>query len=98
VAHHVVAHFPLPGLGHLVVDVVLMALQLLNLLFGDGKPQPVLGLRQRNPQPAPGAELLLLRKEILHLVAGVTGGKGADIALMHEKTSVVLESLKHRRG
>ena len=58
-AHHIVAHLLLPGLRHVIVDVVRVLLQLRDLLVRDGESQLLLRLRQRDPQPSPGAEFLV---------------------------------------
>ena len=87
VGHHVVAHFLFPGGGHVVVDIVRMRLQLSNLFVGDGQPQLLLGLGQRDPQPAPGAELIVGRKQILHLLAGIAGGKRGFVLAWHGEPS-----------
>ena len=54
--------------GVLIVDVVLVRLQLGNLLIGDGQALLLLGLSQRDPQPTPGAELVVVREDVLHLI------------------------------
>ena len=53
-----------------------------NLLVADGQTLPLLGPGQRHPQAAPCAELVIVREDILHLVRGIAGGKGADITIM----------------
>ena len=68
VAHHVMADELLARNGVLIVDVVLVRLQLGNLLIGDGQALLLLGLSQRDPQPAPGAELVVVREDVLHLI------------------------------
>ena len=60
VAHDIVPHDALPRLGILVIDLILMRLELRDLLVGNIQPELLLCLRKRNPQPSPGAELLLL--------------------------------------
>ena len=82
VAHDIVAHQLFAGDGILVVHVVLVGFQLGNLLIGDGKALFLLGLGQRDPQLAPGAELVVVREDVLHLIGSVAGGKRADIAIM----------------
>ena len=81
-AHHVVAAFPLPALGIFIIDVVLVGFQLGDLLVGDFQALLLLRPGQGNPQPAPGAELVVLGEYKLHLLAGIPGGKGADIAIV----------------
>ena len=94
VAHHVVAALLLPPGGVLVVDVLDMAFQLRYLLLGDGQALLRLGLGQGHPQPPPGAEFVVLRKDVLHLPAGVPGGKGAAVALVLVHVKDPLYSLK----
>ena len=81
VGHHVMAHFLLPGLRHIIIDIVLMAFQLVNLLLGDGQSQLLLCLSQSNPQLSPGPEFFVRREDILHLPAGVTLRKRAYISV-----------------
>lgn len=62
-AHDIMADLTLPGLRHVVVDVVHMGLHLRNLLIRDDRPavlaqaQLLLRLRQGDPQPPPCTEL-----------------------------------------
>ena len=82
-AHHVVAHKALALFGDFIVDVVHMSFQLGHHLGGDiGQALLHLGPGQRHPQAAPCAELVVVREDILHLVRGIAGGKGADITIM----------------
>ena len=74
VAHHVVAA--------LLLAVLRMGFQLGNLLVGNVQPLFLFRLRQRNPQLPPGAELVVLGEDELHLLAGIAGRKWADIAVM----------------
>ena len=89
-AHHVMAALALAALGVVVVDVVLVSLQLGDLLVGDGQALLLLSPRQGDPQPPPGAELVVLGKDELHLRACVPGGKGADIPGMIGHGDVLL--------
>ena len=83
VAHHVVADQLLPGNGDVIVDIVHMGFQLGHHLGGDiGQALLHLGPGQRHPQAAPGAELVVIREDVLHLIGGVAGGKRADITVM----------------
>src|SRR5699024_7514911 len=46
---------------------------------------------QCDPQPAPGAELFVVREQKLHLVRGIPGGEGGDITVVrHRFTSFFL--------
>ena len=82
VAHHVVAALLLAALRIVVVDVLRMGFQLGNLLVSDVQPLLLFRLRQRNPQLPPGAELVVLGEDELHLLAGIACRKWADIAVM----------------
>ena len=85
VAHDVVADQLLAGSGLLIVDVILVGLQLGDLLVGDVQALALFGLGQCDPQPPPGAELLVVGEEKLHLVRGVAGGEGGNITIMRHK-------------
>ena len=77
-AHNVMANQLLPGLCHIIIDFIHMSLHLINLLLADyrlaifRKPQLHFCLSQSNPQFSPGGKLLVLRKNILHFLAGIT--------------------------
>ena len=92
VAHNVVADQLFPGLRHVVVHVVRVGLQLMDLLLGDVQAQLALGLRQGDPQLPPGAELIVVGEEVLHLPAGVAGGQGRGIAVAVSFHSALLLS------
>ena len=82
-AHHVVAHQLFALDGHFIVDIVHMGFQLSHHIGGDvGQALLHFGPGQRHPQAAPCAELVIVREDILHLVRGIAGGKGADITIM----------------
>ena len=89
VAHHVMTDQLFPGGSLFVVDVVLVGFQLGDLLVGDVQALLLLGFGQGNPQTAPGAELVVIGKNILHLVRSIPGGEGRDITIMcHERFSL----------
>ena len=82
-AHDVVAHQLFPLDGHFVVDIVHMGFQLGYHVRGDvGQALIHFGTSQRHPQPPPGAELVVVREDVLHLIGSIAGGKRADIAIM----------------
>ena len=89
-AHHVVAAFLFPADSVVIVDVLGMGLQLGDLLVGDVNALLLLGLGQGNPQPAPGAELVVLGENELHLPAGIPGGEGADVAVVGHGSNLPL--------
>ncbi len=74
VGHDVMAHFLLPRLRHLVIDVLRMGFQFVDLFLRNRKSQLFLGLRQSDPQPSPRTEFFIRRENILHLSAGITLG------------------------
>ena len=80
-AHDVMAYLALPRLRHVEIDVVAMRLELRHLLFGDGESERVLRPRQSDPQPPPRAELVRIRKQILHLLARIPRRKRRNILL-----------------
>ena len=61
-AHDIVTHQLFAGSGFLVIDVILVGFQLGNLFIGNVQALLLLSLGQRNPQPAPGANLLSSEK------------------------------------
>ena len=71
VAHHIVAHYLLTCLGFGKVDVEGVFLQLCNLRIRNVQPQLLLRFGKGNPKAAPCLELVLLREDCLHLLAGV---------------------------
>ena len=81
VAHHVVAHLALAGLGLSIVDVIAVGLQLGDLLVRDGKAERLFRAGQGDPQPPPGAEFEVLREKILHLRAGIARGERGNITV-----------------
>ena len=83
VAHHIMADLLLTGLRHLIVDIVLMCDQLLDLFIADIQSQLLLALCQRDPQPAPGTKLLVVGKQLLHLLAGITLCQRALVNIVH---------------
>ena len=72
--HHIMAHFLLPRFRHIIINIILMRLQLINLLLGNIQPQLLLRLRQSNPEPPPGPKLLVRRKNVLHLLTRIAFG------------------------
>ena len=67
-AHYIVANFLLPGLGNIVVDVVLVSLEFFNLLICNRKSKFLLYLCKGDPKSPPGPEFHIRRKNILHLL------------------------------
>ena len=75
-AHHVVPDLGLDAFGLLEVDVVEVRLHLRDLFVGDGQPQGLFALGQRQPQTAPGGVLALGGEIVAHFLACVTSGQG----------------------
>ena len=82
VAHHIVTALPLPALRILIIDVVLVRFQLGNLFVRDVQALLLFSLRQGDPQLAPSAEFIVLGKNELHLLAGISGRKRTDIMIV----------------
>ena len=59
-AHNIVTHFLLTCLCHLIIDLILMCLQLIDLLLCDVETQLMLRLCQCDPELSPGTELVVL--------------------------------------
>ena len=95
-AHHIMAAFFFPTLGIFIVDVLPVGFQLSNLVISNVQPLILLCPCQSDPQLPPGAELVILREDILHFTACVASRKGADIAVMRHKAFLRL-ILRNRR-
>ena len=89
VAHHIVPHFLLPRLRHLIIDVVGVGFEFRDLLVGDIQTQFLLGLGKRNPQSAPCAEFHIGRKEVLHFLPGIAGTKRGFINVFQSIQSFI---------
>ena len=68
-----------------IVDVVYMRAHLVELFIADAKPQLLLTLCEREPQPAPGGELVVVRKLALHLLIGIAAAEGVFVKFVHGK-------------
>ena len=84
--HHVVPDLVLMRRGGGIVDVVNVLAHLLNLLVADGDAQLLLRFRQRDPQFAPGGKLVVIGKQTLHLVVGVSAAQGILVKLVHSRS------------
>ena len=71
-AHYVMSYFLLSCSGNIIIDVILMALKLIDLLLSNIKSQFLLNLRKGDPESSPGSELHVLGKNVLHLLTCVT--------------------------
>ena len=80
VAHDVVPYHLLALFRHFIVHIVRAALQFFDLIFRDVQPQFLFRFRQGDPQFSPGAELLLLGKNVLHLFTCVALRQRAGVA------------------
>ncbi len=79
--HDVMPCFAFEGLRHVIVDIVRVLPELIHLCLRDAQSELHFRLRQRNPQPAPCPEFLVGRKEILHLLTGISGIEGTLIGV-----------------
>ena len=84
--HHVVPDLVLMRRGGGIVDVVNVLAHLLNLLVADGDAQLLLRLRQRDPQLAPGGKLVVVGKQTLHFVVGVSAAQGVLVKFVHARS------------
>ena len=75
-AHDIVTDQLFPGHRILIVDVVQVGSQLVQLLLGNIQALIFLSLGQCQPEPPPGAELVVLREDVLHFLRGIPGGEG----------------------
>ena len=82
VCHNVVAHLFFPFGGSFVIHIVLVCFHLGYLLVGYIKTASLFCLCKRYPQLSPGTEFVVIGKNILHLVAGIAGGKGRYIFIV----------------
>ena len=92
-AHHIVPYLSLTLFCHLVINIVLMALQLVDHFPGNHrlpvfrKAELHLRLGQGDPQPPPGLKLFILGKDVLHFLPRVTLRKRADILVRTHQIS-----------
>ena len=96
-AHDIVTYLPFPKLRISIVDIILMSPELFDLLIGDIKPELLLRLSQRYPEPAPGAELMLLRKKILHVLSGIALRKGAYVFFVSVHIYLFAKKIRDRQ-
>ena len=82
-AHHVVAHKALALFGDFIVDVLGVCLQLIDLFLRDRQTELHFALCKCDPKAAPGLELHVRRKQVLHLFVGIAGGQGGFIRISH---------------
>ncbi len=95
VSHNIVAHFLFLSLSCGIINVEYMVFHLRDLLLCDGQAKLHLTFGQSHPKLAPGRELLISRKEILHLIAGVSGLERAFITVIHRFSLLIALSSKH---
>ena len=82
--HDIMADLLFPGGGHVKIDVLLMGLQRLHLGGRDGQPQLAFGPGQLGPEPAPGADPGAGGEKLQHIGAGIAGGEGGFILVVHD--------------
>ena len=83
VRHNVVAYFPFLFTCKIIVDIVDICLHLGDLLVLDVNAELLFCFGERNPKPAPSAKLEVLRKNMLHFVAGIPFRKRRNIFVLH---------------
>ena len=66
--------------------------QYITMFIRDGNALLLLRPRQCNPQPAPGAEFVVLRKDILHFRGRIPGRKRTDVPVVWHFTPALLQS------
>ena len=76
-AHDIMADQLLPGLCLGVVDILRVGGQLVDLFLGDIQPQLPLRRGQGDPEPPPGAELVVLGEEISRAWMGTRAAAAA---------------------
>ena len=91
VGHDVVPALLFAAARVLVVDVRSVALQLLDLLLGDVEAKLTLALGERNPEPAPQPEAVVVREDVRHLPAGIACVQGIliDRCIRHVASSLI---------
>ena len=72
--HNVVAYHFLTFFGHIIIDIVHVSFHLIDLLLGNIQSQLFLCLCKGDPESSPGTEFHIRRKNILHLLTGITFG------------------------
>ena len=83
VGHDVVPHLVLARRGVVIVDVRDVRAQLADLLIRDRQTELLLALRQRDPEPAPGGEFVVVGINVLHCAPGIAGAQGIGVAVVH---------------
>ena len=82
--HHVMTQLFLFRCCHVIIDIVDVRFHLSDHLVGDlGQSQLLFRPRQRDPEPAPGGEFLIRRKEMQHFVTGIAGCQRIFIDIFH---------------
>ena len=77
-AHNIMTHQLLTSLSYIIINLINMSLHLINLFLADNrlsilrKAKLHLCLCQSNPELSPGSKLLILRENVLHLLASIT--------------------------
>ena len=70
--HNVVTYLTFSLPGHIIVDIILVSLEFINLLLGDIEAKFFFCFCQSDPQSSPCTEFHILRKNVLHFLAGIT--------------------------
>ncbi len=83
VRHDIVTHLLLLTSGFLVIDVFRVRPHFFDLRVCDWQSELLLRFRQSDPEPPPGPEFVVGRKEPLHCIAGVTTAQRTFIPVSH---------------
>ena len=79
--HYIMSYLLFSLKRHIKVYIIFKFFQFFYLFVGYIKTEFFFGLRQRNPQSSPRFELLILRKNILHLCTCISFTKRAYISV-----------------
>ena len=80
--HHVMTQLFLISRRRRIINILGVSAQFRQLRIGYRQAKFLLGFRQHNPEPPPGAELVVRREDKLHLLAGITAGKWAGVVIV----------------
>ena len=82
--HDIVTDFLFPFFRHIIIDIVLVSLHLIDLLLGHRQAQLLFRFRQSDPQLSPSAEFHIRRKQVFHLLIRIAGRQGRFVNIFHQ--------------
>ena len=94
-AHHIMTAFFLPLFRIRIIDVFRMGNKLVDLLLCYIQTLIALSLSQSDPQLAPGFKLVVIGEDVLHLPAGIPGGKRADVSVVIQEKASLQPEIVH---